>query len=360
LLYIEDVDVSLNNPGLAQFGIGSDSNARFMGITKPVQLPAMKGKTRGIRKFIRPYEFQTGVAALNLRNNYLSATVTVASGAVTGAALTVNAPGPWGTAPTITLSGGGGTGAAITVTLVNGLPVATVSAGGSGYTSAPTATVNVSYIASVSTTAYALTDDLNYAADYVMLAIGDSINNGGSGPSRTDLMYAEIVKAAWVAQGYNVRRVSKSKSGSTSVEHDAWRKGGYYNICGKPAAILWCLGTNDKGLPNVADADVVANCNRTYLEMRAKFPRAPFIVITPPPRNDGYESATAGLRAALVAWGAALGDTNVLVVNTGGLWAATDTTKYFDGTLHPNDAGHALIGNYAAAQIATAGIVPAN
>lgn len=70
-----------------------------------------------------------------------TATATTASNAVTAITVTAGGSG-YTSAPTITITGGGGTGATASATVSGGVITAiTVTAGGSGYTSTPTITI---------------------------------------------------------------------------------------------------------------------------------------------------------------------------------------------------------------------------
>jgi len=89
----------------------------------------------------------SGYSALALRvgSGCTLGTVTTAGNAVTGVPVSAGGTNyPYTTIP-ITFTGGGGTGAAAYATVVNGVVISvTVTAGGSGYTSAPTATLSTS------------------------------------------------------------------------------------------------------------------------------------------------------------------------------------------------------------------------
>jgi hypothetical protein len=110
-------------------------------------------------------------------------TATIAANAVT--AVTVTRGGTYSPAPTVTFSGGGGTGAAGTAVLTNGTVTSvTITAGGSGYTTAPTATFSAGTYATSSVGLVNLDDvclgETSVIADvaYALLADDLSVRHG--------------------------------------------------------------------------------------------------------------------------------------------------------------------------------------
>jgi len=216
---------------------------------------------------------------------------------------------------------------------------------------------SVNYRGSIAVSGFVLTDDLNFSADYTMLVAGDSIS-ASTGPTATAKMYHHLVKQRLIGAGYNTRIVAKAVSGSTSSEHETWRKAGFHDALGRVGIGMYCLGTND-GLTGVSPATVVANALAYQQRFRAKWPKAPLIVVTPPPNNSGFETQMAAIRAALVTAVAGWGDAKTIVADIGAAWTATDATKYTDN-VHPNDAGHALIDPIIWAAMQAGGALPSN
>lgn len=135
----------------AEYVAMTDSNtltdtARFnLAADDPDFIPSRAGRTMGqiVAEVLEMPENSSALAAVGL-GGYTSAgtgaaaTATVASGSVTGATITAGGSG-YTTAPTVLLSGGGGTGAAGTATVSGGAVTGiAITSGGSGYTTAPT------------------------------------------------------------------------------------------------------------------------------------------------------------------------------------------------------------------------------
>ncbi|RFM30024.1 hypothetical protein [Deminuibacter soli] len=135
----------------------------------------------------------TGYASIAYRGGSgATATATVATGAVTAISVTAGGSG-YTTAPTVVITGGGGTGATATATVSGGVVTAiTVSAGGTGYTSAPT--ITFSGAASPAAGAYL------FPIDSIVDTIGVEITQANADGSSSAYSYVITARQARVSQ----------------------------------------------------------------------------------------------------------------------------------------------------------------
>lgn len=206
---------------------------------------------------------------------------------------------------------------------------------------------SVDYYGAVSASGYRITDDFNFDASKRVLFIGDSILNGTSGPTKTALQWAFIVKSYLVSLGYDIRVILKSVSGSTTADHESWRAAGYHDIA-DPALIVYAVGVNDAGAA-VSDAAYTANITAFWNWAKVRYPNAKMIVCgVTPLENNTSETRAAGLRAAASAFVAAQDDAHLKYVNLGAAFDRTVSSNYAStdtagSRVHPNDTGHGLV-----------------
>lgn len=203
---------------------------------------------------------------------------------------------------------------------------------------------SVTYSGTVSASGAALTDDFNFTAAYTIGSFGDSTQNG-TGPSLTAKMFPFIVRDWLIAQGYDCRVVLKSRSGSTSSDHELWRKAGWHSsVCNPYAMGFYNLGIND-AITSVDPSTVVANLTAFWTWWTRKYPNAPLVVVgvTPLTLNASETNAVA-IRSAVSAYVASVGSPLFKYVDTSTLWDRTNTALYNGGDgIHYLDAGHALV-----------------
>jgi len=208
----------------------------------------------------------------------------------------------------------------------------------------------------ISAVGWRLTADFDWAAPKVVMFYGDSILNGASGPTKTALQWAYIVKEHLRSLGTNARIVLKTLSGSTTADHAAWNAAGYHDIPQVDCAI-YAVGVND-AINAVSTATSIANIATCWTRHKLRFPQAPFIVCGPTPLNNNtYETAAASLRTAISNWVAAQDDARLQYINLGAAFDRTVLGNYTsnDG-IHPNDTTHPLVGAAAATEWDALGI----
>lgn len=197
--------------------------------------------------------------------------------------------------------------------------------------------------ASISVQGWALTDDFAFDADKTILFVGDSILNGGSGPSRTALMWPFKFRDYLRSLGTRARVVLKSVSGSFTSDHETWRQGGFHDI-DNPDLIVYALSVNDAG-SSVSSATVLANATAFWEWARDRYPNAKVILCgTSPLANNTSETNAAAYRTALQTYVAGVNDARLKYVNLGAAFDRTVSGNYTgaDG-IHPNDTGHAAL-----------------
>lgn len=222
---------------------------------------------------------------------------------------------------------------------------------------------SVTYTSTISANAIRITDDLNFSADHLILAVGDSTLNG-TGPTSTQAMWPFLARDYLRGEGHNCRVVLKSVSGSTSSEHEAWRKAGWHrSVLQRPSMGFYNLGLNDAANA-VPLATYLANVQAFWNDWKTWVPNAPLIVVAPTPlESDTKEAAAAVYRSAVVDWVASVDSPKLKVANPSALWdrkvtsnyAATDTAGE---RVHYTDGPNALVAGLVQNVISTNGLKP--
>lgn len=193
-------------------------------------------------------------------------------------------------------------------------------------------------------TGIAVYDDLDLAADKVMLVVGDSILNGTSGITDKTKSMEWMVRNYFRTRGKRIRIINKSISGSTSVDHERYRAHGAYDF---PHVdyLHYQLGTNDAG--NVTTAAYKANVAAMIAHKKALYPNAQMVVWGSTPRqNNTVETALIALRTAAQEAVAEANDSKVKFASLATAFDRTVEANYAAADtsgdkVHPNDASHA-------------------
>lgn len=162
-----------------------------------------------------------------------------------------------------------------------------------------------------------LYDDLNFAADRVLLLTGDSIFNGVGRTKKTD-MYDWKIRQFYTDAGQSVRGTMFAVSGSNSSEHETWRQMGSFD---RPQVDLWVYEPmiNDAAQA-VSPAVYGANLSAAIAHKQKLYPSAKMLVLgCHPLQNATYEAQAALLRAAAQSIVAAAADPKVFFCNLGQL-----------------------------------------
>lgn len=208
---------------------------------------------------------------------------------------------------------------------------------------------SVSYRGAVYVSGRVLTDDFEYDAPYLMVCAGDSTING-VGPTKTSAMWPFVFKRWLTDQGYRTRVVLKSRSGSTSTDHEAWRTAGWHgSVIGKPAIGVYNLGIND-AVTAISSATHLANVQAYWDWWQAAYPNAPLIILGPTPlENNTSEAAAATYRTAVAAWVTTEANAKLKFADPTDLWDRTASANYAASDtpgdrVHYVNSAHALVG----------------
>lgn len=212
---------------------------------------------------------------------------------------------------------------------------------------------DVTYRGGIAATGWRITDDLDYDADLTMLVIGDSTNNG-TGPTSTATMYAFLLKA-WLLANYGLRLrvVLKAISGSTSSDHEKWRKAGWHDV-DHADIILYAVSINDAG-SGVSDGTYTGNLDAMWSWVRQRYIGAKMLVLgCTPLENNTSEARAVGLRAAAAAYVSSQSSPRLKFTDLGSIFDRTVSANYASSDtpgsrVHFVDSGHAA----AAAKIET-------
>lgn len=190
----------------------------------------------------------------------------------------------------------------------------------------------------------AVYDDFNYAADKVILFIGDSILNGTSGI--TDKIYSMdwLTREYFQQNGVNVRAINRSYSGSTSGDHERYRAHGNLEFP-QVDYIHYQLGVNDAGqaIPTVTFKN---NVKSMIDYKKSRYPAAQMIVWGPTPlQNNTKEAALIAMRSAA---SDAVNEANDPTIHFASLASAFDRTNESNyassdpsgDKTHPNNTSH--------------------
>ena len=167
--------------------------------------------------------------------------------------------------------------------------------------------------ASINVTGYRMTADTNFAADKVILAIGDSNMRGTTmgGIAFSDVSavgtqvtpldhYMFQVRDHFNSRGENCRLVIKAMGSFTTRHIGDWLKRGWLTIP-QVNGIVYCLGTND-ATTGVTDGQFNAELDRIITWRNTLYPNVPLILLGPTPLNDNTnETRLIALRALLAA-----------------------------------------------------------
>ena len=196
---------------------------------------------------------------------------------------------------------------------------------------------------------WSLYDDLNLAADKVVLRVGDSITNGTAGVTSKLTSYEWMSRQYLRSFGSNLRLVNKSISGSTSVAHERMRGYGDYDM---PQVDLleYSLGANDAA-QGTSTATFKSNVAAMIAHKKALYPNAKMVVYgCSPLQVNAQETAAVALRTAAQQAVTEANDPKVLFCDLGDAFDRTVNGNYAtsDGAgtgVHPSDAWHAAIYN---------------
>lgn len=207
---------------------------------------------------------------------------------------------------------------------------------------------SVSYRGAVFVSGTALTDDFDFDAPYTVLYAGDSTING-TGPTLTAAMYPFVLKRWLADQGYRSRVLLKSRSGSTSADHELWRAAGWHSgVVGKPALGVYNVGIND-AITAVSTSALLANVQSYWSWWSETYPNAPLIVLgVTPLENNTSEAAAAGYRTAVSAWITSVNSPKLKFADPTDLWDRTVSSNYAasdtpGSRVHYVDGPHALV-----------------
>lgn len=202
----------------------------------------------------------------------------------------------------------------------------------------------------LSLTGFEITDDLDYGAPKVMMFVGDS-TFAGTGPTRTDLHWPFMFKK-YVRDTYGVRAriVFKSRSGSTTANHELWRSAGWHDIedC---HLCVYNVSIND-AIGAVSNTTTIANMMAFWDWYRLRYPQGKMIICgTTPLENNTPEALAATLRTAIpaeIALRSADQQARLKFINLGSAFDRTVAANYAStdtagSRIHPDDDGNAAI-----------------
>lgn len=223
---------------------------------------------------------------------------------------------------------------------------------------------SLSYIGTITATGRTMTDDFNFTADHTIMVAGDSTTNG-TGPTATQTMYPFLVREWLNSQGYNCRVLLKSASGTTSAEHETFRKQGWHSsTLNKYSLGIYNLGINDAG-GAVSSATFLANVTAFWNWWSKAYPNAPLIILGPTPlENNTTEAAAATYRSAVAAWVTSVNSPRLAFADPTALWDRAVTANYAGSDtpgsrVHYVDAPHALVAGLIQTTISSGNLWPA-
>lgn len=193
---------------------------------------------------------------------------------------------------------------------------------------------------------YALTDDLNFDAEKTILVLGDSILNG-TGPTSSAGLWTFQARDHFKSQGPTVRIVQMTNSGSTSSEHEAWRKAGRYDGV-EADLVIHAVSVNDAGNA-VPAATYRANLAAMWAHVQKRWPDATLIIAGPSPLENNTSHANAELlRAEAADFVADTADPKLKYINLGTAFDRLDAGFYVGSDaagsrVHPDQDGHDAI-----------------
>lgn len=197
------------------------------------------------------------------------------------------------------------------------------------------------FLGTISVTGCKLTDDLNWSAPRIELQVGDSTCSG-TGPTKSSTMWPFIEKEYIRSTvGKDIRLILRCLSGINSTQAESYRAAGWFDVGPDVKLINWVLGLND-ATQGVSSGTFVANATAFWNWAHGVWPNAQIWFFGPGPMNNGFESNAVGLRSALQTWVGTVSDSHIHYCNLGASFTPTTSGDYSDGTLHPNDTGHAL------------------
>lgn len=217
----------------------------------------------------------------------------------------------------------------------------------------------------ISLTGFEITDDLDWGAPKVMMFVGDS-TFAGTGPTRTDrhwpFMFKKYLRDTY---GTRARIAFKSRSGSTSADHELWRSAGWHDIedC---HLCVYNVSIND-AVGAVSNATTIANMMAFWDWYKLRYPQGKMIICgTTPLENNTPEALAATLRTAIpveIALRPAAEQARLKFINLGSAFDRTNATFYAGSDtpgsrIHPDDDGNAAISpvfNAAYAALVSAG-----
>lgn len=207
---------------------------------------------------------------------------------------------------------------------------------------------SVTYKCSVSANCRVITDDTNFSADHVIMCASDSTWNG-TGPTATWFMAPFLLRDFLRSRGFNCRVVLKTVSGSTSNDHEIWRKAGWHaELLQRPSMGIYNLGLNDAG-NGVARATHLANVQAFWTWWSARFPNAPLIILGPTPTElDSTEALSANYRSDVSAWVTSVASPRLKYADPTALWDRKVASNYAGSDtpgsrVHYSDGPHALV-----------------
>lgn len=202
----------------------------------------------------------------------------------------------------------------------------------------------------ISLSGFEITDDLDWGAPKVIMIAGDS-TICGTGPTRSathwPFMFKKYLRDTY---GIRARLVAKSRSGSTTADHELWRAAGWHDIeqCN--------LGIYNVSINDVINATAnnvtVANMMAYWDWFKLRYPTAPLILCgTTPLENNTPEALAATLRTAIpaaIALRPAEEQARLKFINLGSAFDRTVAANYASSDpggsrIHPDDDGNALI-----------------
>jgi len=201
----------------------------------------------------------------------------------------------------------------------------------------------------IGATGILLTDDFDYGAKNVILWAGDSTANGSSYNSTAASRMAKV-RDYFRAKGPSARLLLKSRSGSTTNDHEAWRLNGWYDI-GQADMCFYDVGINSaaNGYP-VGDANTpntyVSDVNLFWQWWKVRYPGKRMIVLgCSPLENDTKEAAAVQYRAAAASFVQSINSPLLSYINTGDAFDRKGATTFYAASdpagdrVHRNDNG---------------------
>lgn len=197
---------------------------------------------------------------------------------------------------------------------------------------------------------HSITDDMSFAADKVILHLGDSITAGGTGITAKYNQYDWRILAYHRDAGKSVRMVNLAMSGTTSGNYETRRLMGDLHMA-QVDHINYSLGANDAAQA-VSTSTFQTNVANMIAWKQSRYPAATMHVFgITPMENNTSETAAVAMRTAAQAAVTAAADSKVKYLNLGGAFDRTQGTSVYATTdaagsrIHPNDAGHLAIWN---------------